>query len=85
LVILSRMIPSLRSVLPHGFRSVKIDSLVPKEYSLVPDAESYLALLTDLDSQYNDLRKRAAGDGKVLRYVGVIDVGQSHIQASLQE
>ena len=58
---------------------------MPKECSLDHDAESYLASPTDLDGQYNDLRKRAADDSKVLRYVGVIDVGQSHIQASLHE
>jgi homoserine dehydrogenase len=58
---------------------------VPNEYSRIPTAESYLARLADLDEQYDDLRQRAADAGNVLRYVGVIDVAQSHIQASLQE
>jgi homoserine dehydrogenase len=40
--------------------------------------------LVDFDHEYDALRSAAAKEGKVLRYVGVIDVAAGVIKAALE-
>jgi homoserine dehydrogenase len=84
LTILSRLIPSLRSALPEGYKSVSTKSLTPPPLELVTSGEEYVQKLPAFDGEFEDLRKSATSEGKVLRYVGVIDVKEGAIKASLE-
>ncbi|KAG6337003.1 hypothetical protein ID866_2104 [Astraeus odoratus] len=86
LTILSRMInPSLRALLPHGYKSVDTQSLVPAELQSVSDGDTFMQRLPSFDSQIARLREEAAKEGCVLRYVGVIDVENRVVKAGLEK
>lgn len=44
-----------------------------------------MARLPEFDSTFDELRSTASKEGKVLRYVGVIDVDSRTIKASLEK
>ncbi|KAF8524300.1 hypothetical protein BU17DRAFT_74783 [Hysterangium stoloniferum] len=85
LTILSRFIPALTHHLPHGHTSVDIESLVPKELNDVATGDDFLAKLPAFDERFDKLRADAAEEGKVLRYVGIIDVARKIVKASLEK
>ncbi|KDQ09100.1 hypothetical protein BOTBODRAFT_179277 [Botryobasidium botryosum FD-172 SS1] len=85
LTILSRLIPSLRSALPNGFRSVATTSLVPEPLKFVPGSEEFMRRLPDHDAHFEKLRAEAFEEGMVLRFVGVIDVEKREIKAGLEK
>ncbi|KAF9517687.1 hypothetical protein BS47DRAFT_1371307 [Hydnum rufescens UP504] len=76
LTILSRLIPELAQKLPQGYKSVSITT------SGLGD--DFVRRLVDFDHEYDNLRRAAAKEGKVLRYVGVIDVAAGVIKAALE-
>jgi len=84
LTILSRFIPSLRSSLPDGYKSVSTTSLVPSQ---LEDAtgDEFIKKLPEFDSHFKEMREQAAREDKVLRYVGVIDVRSGVIKADLEK
>jgi homoserine dehydrogenase len=41
--------------------------------------------LPEFDARFDGIRKEAAAEGKVLRYVGVIDVATGEIKAALEK
>jgi len=86
LTILSRLIPELAQKLPRGYKSVSITSLVPTalQNSLGASGDDFVRRLVDFDHEYDNLRSAAAEEGKVLRYVGVIDVAAGVIKAALE-
>jgi homoserine dehydrogenase len=47
-------------------------------------AQDYLSRLAEGDSHFDGLRQEAESNGKVLRYVGVIDVLKGEIKAALE-
>jgi homoserine dehydrogenase len=79
------MIPSLRTLLPAGYRSVDTTSLVPAELSDVPTGDAFLARLSDFDAHFDRMRSEAAQEGMVLRYVGVVDARTMEVKASLEK
>ncbi|EIN08492.1 hypothetical protein PUNSTDRAFT_52884 [Punctularia strigosozonata HHB-11173 SS5] len=83
LTILSRFIPSLRAALPDGYQSVSITSLVPPDLEGIATGDEFLERLPELDDNFDRTRGQAAEEGKVLRYVGVIDVASGEIKADL--
>ncbi|CAG7849865.1 Probable homoserine dehydrogenase Short=HDH [Serendipita indica DSM 11827] len=85
LTILSRMIPSLRSHLPEGYKSVSITSLVPDALASVTSGDEFVARLPEYDAEFEKLREEAKKEGKVLRYVGVIDVQAKVVKAALEK
>lgn len=86
LAILSRMIhPSMLALLPHGYKSVDTQSLIPPELASVSDGDTFMQRLPDFDARIAQLREEAAREGSVLRYVGVIDVEQKIIKAGLEK
>ncbi|KAF8591339.1 aspartate kinase homoserine dehydrogenase, partial [Ramaria rubella] len=85
LTILSRHIPSLAHLLPHGYASVDTVSLVPAELENIATGDEFLAKLPAFDSQFDKLRTDAAKEGMVLRFVGIIDVQQRNVKASLEK
>jgi len=85
LTILSRLIPSLKSALPSGYKSVSITSLVPDDLaSPEVTGDQFVERLPNFDARYETLKKEAEAEGKVLRYVGVIDVIKGEVKASLE-
>ncbi|KAI5122110.1 hypothetical protein M0805_002232 [Coniferiporia weirii] len=85
LTILSRTIPALRSALPEGYPSVQTRSLVLDALSGLATGDEFMARLPEFDAEFDVLRAKAQKEGKVLRYVGVVDVEKRVIKASLEE
>lgn len=86
LTILSRMInPSMLALLPHGYKSVDTQSLIPPELASASDGDAFMQRLPDFDARIAQLREEAAREGSVLRYVGVIDVEKKIIKAGLEK
>lgn len=50
----------------------------------IASGEEYTSRLPEFDADFDKLRADAASAGKVLRYVGVIDVASRTIKASLE-
>ncbi|KIM21344.1 hypothetical protein M408DRAFT_333539 [Serendipita vermifera MAFF 305830] len=85
LTILSRLIPSLRNHLPEGYQSVSITSLVPASLASVSSGDEFVKALPSFDAEFEQLREDAKREGKVLRYVGVIDVKEGVVKAALDK
>ncbi|KZT24893.1 hypothetical protein NEOLEDRAFT_1066303 [Neolentinus lepideus HHB14362 ss-1] len=84
LTILSRYIPALRTSLPSGYKSVNTRSLVPAELDNIESGDEFIEKLPAFDEQFDKMRKEASTEGKVLRFVGVVDVQNGVIKADLQ-
>ena len=86
LTILSRLLPGpIGRSLPDGFKSVSIVSLVPAALESITDGELFVESLPKFDEGFEVLRKEAMAEGKVVRYVGVIDVKTGEVKASLEK
>ena len=71
--------------MPLGYKSVETRSLVPEALAGLATGDEFMARLPEFDSTFDELRSTASKEGKVLRYVGVIDVDSRTIKASLEE
>ncbi|GAA6029097.1 hypothetical protein JCM8097_001592 [Rhodosporidiobolus ruineniae] len=92
LTILARLVSTLSSSstpalpsLPDGYKSVDIQSLVPPALDGVKDAREFVAGFEAYDSEFDRQRDEAAKEGKVLRYVGVIDRASGTISCKLEK
>ena len=85
LTILSRMIPSLRTTLPSGYKSVQTTSLVPSQLEGMRTGDEFIRRLPEFDAEFDKMRKEAAAESQVLRYVGVVDVKNREIKAALEK
>lgn len=85
LAILSRLVPSLANSLPEGYLSVPTHSLTPAPLADVSSGDEYVQRLPEFDGDYDSLNSAARAEGSVLRYVGVIDVQNKQIKASLEK
>ncbi|KAL7419329.1 Homoserine dehydrogenase [Cryptotrichosporon argae] len=83
LTILARLIPGAPA-LPDGFASVPTQSLVPPVLADASSKEDYLARLAEGDDYFAALRDQAQKEGKVVRYVGVIDLEHGKVEAKLE-
>lgn len=84
LTILSRLVPTTPA-LPKGYASVPTQSLVPDVLSNAQTKEEYLDRLAEGDDYFNNLREEARKEGKVVRYVGVVDVKEGKVEAKLEK
>ncbi|KAL1407352.1 Homoserine dehydrogenase [Vanrija albida] len=82
LTILSRLIPTAPE-LPKGFASVPTQSLVPPVLENASTKEEYLERLAEGDDYFANLREEARKEGKVVRYVGVIDLVNNKVECKL--
>ncbi|WVQ79878.1 hypothetical protein IAT38_001978 [Cryptococcus sp. DSM 104549] len=82
LSILSRLVPNAPS-LPQGYASIPTQSLVPDVLSNASTKEEYLSRLEEGDEYFGKLREEAKAEGKVVRYVGVIDLKAGKVEAKL--
>lgn len=62
-----------------------VSSLVPSELENVSSGDEFLEKLPTFDEHFDKLRADAFKEGKVLRFVGVIDVPNKIVKASLEK
>ncbi|KAF7596465.1 hypothetical protein BBP40_001772 [Aspergillus hancockii] len=84
LTILAR-IAGLEVQAPDSF---PIESLIPKELESLPSTSEgtaeFMARLPEFDDQMAAIKETAEKQGKVVRYVGSIDVGKKEVRVGLQ-
>ncbi|KAM0787671.1 hypothetical protein ACM66B_003734 [Microbotryomycetes sp. NB124-2] len=91
LTILSRLIsanPSSKKALPSfpdGYASLSTDTLIPSALTNVSSGEEFVAKLPEHDGEFDKLRAEAEAEGKVLRYVGVIDRASGVVKCALEK
>lgn len=56
-----------------SLEQLPVENIVPEELRTVPSADDFLKGLPKYDQYFEDLKKKAASKGEVLRYVGVVD------------
>jgi homoserine dehydrogenase len=61
-----------------------IESLIPKALESARSGDEFVAGLPDHDAQFDEKRTEAKQAGKVVRFVGSIDVATSNIKVGLQ-
>ncbi|GAW05175.1 homoserine dehydrogenase [Lentinula edodes] len=85
LTILSRTIGS--SLLPslQSFASVQTASLIPPALEGIPTGDEFLKRLPEFDAEFDQMRKDASKEGKVLRFVGVVDTVKGEVKAGLEK
>ncbi|KAF9450613.1 aspartate kinase homoserine dehydrogenase [Macrolepiota fuliginosa MF-IS2] len=90
LTILSRIISAFSTAptnLPtlDSFRSVQTASLIPPALEGIPTGDIFLSRLPEFDSEFAKLRTEASTEGKVLRFVGVVDPVNGQVKAGLEK
>ncbi|KAK0496040.1 homoserine dehydrogenase-domain-containing protein [Armillaria luteobubalina] len=83
LTILSRTIAPSPSI--DSFASVQTASLIPPALEGLPTGDEFIARLPEFDAQFDVMRKEAAQEGKVLRFVGVVDPTKGEVKAGLEK
>lgn len=91
LTILSRIISSApssaKSSLPklQSFASVQTTSLIPPSLEGIPTGDEFISRLPEFDDHFAAIRTEASAEGKVLRFVGVVDVVGGQVRAGLEK
>ncbi|KAL5339163.1 homoserine dehydrogenase-domain-containing protein [Aspergillus crustosus] len=69
--------------------SFPIESLIPKELASLPSSaegiKEFMARLPDFDGQLTEIKESAEKAGKVVRFVGSVDVGKKEVRVGLQQ
>ncbi|KAK1053751.1 Homoserine dehydrogenase [Friedmanniomyces endolithicus] len=60
-------------------------SLIPKELESCSSGDEFMQKLPDYDSRMTELKTSAAKEGKLLRFVGSIDVASEKVQVGLEK
>ncbi|PYH87437.1 hypothetical protein BO71DRAFT_367326 [Aspergillus ellipticus CBS 707.79] len=85
LTILAR-IAGLEVQAPDSF---PIESLIPTELASLPSTSegtaTFMQRLPEFDAQMAEIKESAEKEGKVVRYVGSIDVGKKEVRVGLQK
>ncbi|KAH6918074.1 aspartate kinase homoserine dehydrogenase [Coprinopsis sp. MPI-PUGE-AT-0042] len=90
LTILSRIVTSSSATpikLPtlESYASVQTQSLIPAALEGIPTGDEFIKRLPEFDDTFDKLRKDAAEEGKVLRFVGVVDAEEGVVKAGLEK
>ncbi|KAI1472837.1 homoserine dehydrogenase-domain-containing protein [Daldinia caldariorum] len=64
--------------------SFPVQSLIPKELESVASGDEFLQRLPEFDSQMEETKSAAEKQGKVVRFVGSIDVGAKAVKVGLE-
>ncbi|KAI0849779.1 homoserine dehydrogenase-domain-containing protein [Daldinia vernicosa] len=64
--------------------SFPVQSLIPKELESVASGDEFLQRLSEFDSQMEETKSAAEKQGKVVRFVGSIDVGANAVKVGLE-
>ena len=81
LVILARLV-GLQVAGPDAF---PVQSLVPPELEGVRGAQAFLDRLPEFDARMDEVRDEAAREGKVVRFVGSVDVRAGALKLGLEK
>jgi homoserine dehydrogenase len=81
LTILAR-IAGLKVASPTSF---PVQSLVPKELENVKSADEFLDGLVTFDDQIGNVKEEAKAEGKVVRFVGSVDVVKGDVKVGLEK
>ncbi|RDW72038.1 homoserine dehydrogenase [Coleophoma crateriformis] len=65
--------------------SFPVQSLIPKELESVASGDEFLERLPEFDSQMEETKIAAEKEGKVVRFVGSIDVGTKQVKVGLEK
>lgn len=65
--------------------SFPVQSLIPKELESVSSGDEFMSRLHEYDNRIEAVKQEAASEGKVLRYVGSIDVHKGEVEVGLQK
>ncbi|ROV96632.1 hypothetical protein VPNG_09004 [Cytospora leucostoma] len=65
--------------------SFPVQSLIPKELESVASGDEFLQKLPEFDSQMEDVKTAAEKEGKVVRFVGSIDVASKQVKVGLEK
>lgn len=81
LVILARMV----GVPVEGTGSFPVQSLIPAELERVGSAEAFMERLGEFDKRMDEVRNEAVREGKVVRFVGRVDVEAKALKVGLEK
>jgi homoserine dehydrogenase len=81
LTILARLV-GLQIESPTSF---PVQSLIPKELESVESGDEFLQRLPEFDSQMEETKAAAEKEGKVVRFVGSIDVAKKEVKVGLEK
>jgi homoserine dehydrogenase len=65
--------------------SFPVQSLIPKELESCSSGDEFMSRLPEFDDQMEKLKQEAANEGKVVRFVGSIDVGSQSVKVGLEK
>lgn len=65
--------------------SFPVQSLIPKELESVSSGDEFLQRLPEFDSQMEETKSAAEKEGKVVRFVGSIDVATKQVKVGLEK
>lgn len=68
-----------------GPAAFPVQSLVPKELEGAGSGDEFMARLPEFDGRIDEVKRAAEAEGKVLRYVGSVDVGNARLEVGLQK
>jgi homoserine dehydrogenase len=80
LTILARLV-GLKVEGPEAF---PVQSLIPKELESAKSSDEFMGRLPEFDSEMESYKEKAAKEGKVVRYVGSVDVGAGKVKVGLE-
>ncbi|KAK4956368.1 Homoserine dehydrogenase [Elasticomyces elasticus] len=64
--------------------SFPVQSLIPKELESCASADEFMEKLHEYDGRMDEVKGAAAKEGKVIRFVGSIDVGSKEVKVGLE-
>ncbi|KAK5117958.1 hypothetical protein LTR62_004002 [Meristemomyces frigidus] len=65
--------------------SFPVESLIPKELESCSTGDEFMEKLPEFDNQMDELKSSAAKEGKVVRFVGSIDVPSKAVKVGLEK
>jgi homoserine dehydrogenase len=65
--------------------SFPVQSLIPKDLESSKSGDEFLQRLPEFDGDMDKLKNEAAAEGKVVRFVGSIDVGKKEVKVGLEK
>lgn len=65
--------------------SFPVQSLIPKELESVSSGDEFLQKLPEFDAQMEETKNAAEKEGKVVRFVGSIDVAKKEVKVGLEK
>lgn len=80
LVILARLV----GVQVEGTNSFPVQSLIPKELEGVGSGEAFMERLSEFDGRMVEVKNEAGREGKVVRFVGSVDVDRKALKVGLE-